>query len=144
MTNKLVPIHGYLIHFIAIIGLSFANEADSANRSPNVVFFLADDLGVECLGAYGSETYRTPNLDRLAAEGMRLNRCYAGPACTPSRVALMTGKYNHRNYVNFSMLPRGERTFAHMVKDAGYRTRVVSSCGCKCGFLRWWKRCACR
>ena len=94
--------------------------------SPNVVFLLADDLGVECVGAYGSDYYSTPNLDRLAADGLRFTHCYAGPSCTPSRVALMTGKYNHRNYHNFSMLPHGERTFGHMMQHAGYRTCVVS------------------
>ena len=120
-----------LVCAIALCGsveTSFGDEtrSGSVQRLPNIIFFLADDLGVECVGAYGSEVYRTPNLDRLAAEGMRFNHCYAGPACTPSRVALMTGKYNHRNYHNFSMLPRGERTFAHMTRDAGYRTCVVS------------------
>jgi len=93
---------------------------------PNIVFFLADDLGVECVGAYGGEAYKTPVLDKMAAEGIRFEHCFAGPSCTPSRVALMTGKYNHRNYINFSMLPKGTRTFGHMMKDAGYRTCIVS------------------
>lgn len=101
-------------------------DGQSGQNPPNIIFFLADDLGVECVGAYGGEAYRTPILDRLAAEGMRFNHCYAGPSCTPSRVALMTGKYNHRNYHNFSMLPRGERTFARITRDAGYRTCIVS------------------
>lgn len=118
-----------LMNFIClavIASSSCADDADTLNRPPNVVFFLADDLGVECVGAYGGEAYNTPHLDLLAAEGLRFNHCYAGPSCTPSRVALMTGKYNHRNYHNFSMLPRGERTFAHMAKDAGYQTCIVS------------------
>ena len=117
-----------MVVFAATVSVLLGAESDAPNnvRSPNVIFFLADDLGVECVGAYGGDAYHTPHLDRLAAEGMRFNHCYAGPSCTPSRVALMTGKYNHRNYHNFSMLPRGERTFGHMMQDAGYRTCIVS------------------
>ena len=127
-THWFIPLTICLILVLATANLLLGHEdnSDTPQRPPNVIFFLADDLGVECVGAYGGEAYRTPNLDRLAAEGMRFNHCYAGPACTPSRVALMTGKYNHRNYHNFSMLPRGERTFAHITKDAGYRTCIVS------------------
>ena len=65
---------------------------------PNIVFFMADDLGRELLGAYGGETHPTPHIDRLAAEGMRFDICYATPMCSPTRVMLMSGKYNFRNY----------------------------------------------
>ena len=66
----------------------------SAARKPNIILMMADDVGWEAFGAYGSEDYKTPNLDRLAKEGIRFNHCYSTPICTPSRVKIMTGKYN--------------------------------------------------
>ena len=73
-------------------------EAADANR-PNIVLIMADDMGFECVGANGSEHYRTPELDRLATGGMRFAHAYSQPICTPSRVQIMTGRYNFRNYV---------------------------------------------
>lgn len=95
-----------------------------AEKKPNVVLIMADDLGYECLGANGSE-YKTPNLDKLAADGARFTNCFANPICTPSRVKIMTGLYNVRNYVAFGRLPRTETTFAHQFKKAGYATCIA-------------------
>ncbi len=92
---------------------------------PNVVLILADDLGVECLGSYGGTSWRTPALDRMAKEGLRFTECHAQPLCTPSRVKLLTGLYNSRNYVAFSILRRGERTLGHLFQEYGYRTAVA-------------------
>lgn len=86
----------------------------------NVVLIMADDLGYECIGANGGTSYKTPVLDEMAATGIRFEHCYAQPLCTPSRVELMTGLYNVRNYVRFGLLDRRQRTFAHLFKDAGY------------------------
>ncbi|MEM9348465.1 MAG: sulfatase-like hydrolase/transferase [Planctomycetota bacterium] len=97
--------------------------ADEA-APPNIILIMADDLGYECIGANGSE-YKTPNLDALAAGGVRFTNAFANPICTPSRVKIMTGQYNVRNYVKFGVLPRGETTFAHQLKQAGYATAVV-------------------
>jgi arylsulfatase A len=92
---------------------------------PNVVLILADDFGYECVGANGGQSYKTPNLDRLAASGVRFERCHVQPLCTPTRVELMTGRYNVRNYVNFGTLPAGETTFAQLLKKAGFATGIV-------------------
>jgi len=86
---------------------------------------MADDLGYECLGCYGSTSYQTPALDELARTGIRFDRCYSQPLCTPSRVQLMTGQYNFRNYQAFGMIDPKETTFAHLLKSAGYATCVV-------------------
>lgn len=94
-------------------------------RRPNIVLMMADDLGLECLGCYGGESYRTPNLDRLAARGVRFTHAYSQPLCTPTRTQLMTGKYTHRNWRAFGILDPSERTFGHMMKEAGYRTAIV-------------------
>ena len=92
---------------------------------PNVVLIMADDLGFETMGSYGGTLYKTPILDRLATNGARFEHCYAQPICTPSRVQLMTGQYNVRNYTKFGILPRGETTFAHKLKDEGYATCIA-------------------
>ncbi len=86
---------------------------------------MADDLGYECLGCYGSKSYKTPVLDKLAATGMRFEHCYSQPLCTPSRVKIMTGQYNFRNYVNFGVLDPKQKTFGHLLKNCGYATCVV-------------------
>ncbi|MBI4601897.1 MAG: sulfatase-like hydrolase/transferase [Planctomycetes bacterium] len=92
---------------------------------PNIVLFLADDFGYECVRANGGESYATPNLDRLAREGVLFRHCYSQPLCTPTRVQLMTGLYNQRNYVRFAHLDPGAVTFAQILRSAGYRTCVA-------------------
>src|SRR5438128_316769 len=86
-------VRGVLV-LAALAALSSTALAGGPPRSPNVVLILADDFGYECIGANGSTSYKTPNVDRLAAEGVRFERCYVQPLCTPTRVQLMTGKYN--------------------------------------------------
>jgi len=96
----------------------------TANTRPNIVLILADDVGVEAFGCYGGTSYSTPRLDALAAGGVRFDHAYSQPLCTPSRVKLLTGKGNLRNYTHFSILDPGERTFADMAQEAGYATGV--------------------
>ena len=108
-----------------IIGASGAGGREPSQRPPNIVLIMADDLGFETLGANGSTSYNTPNLDKLAQGGMRFAYAYSTPLCTPTRVQLMTGKYNFRNYIGFGLLGPAERTFAHLLQKAGYRTAVV-------------------
>jgi hypothetical protein len=91
---------------------------------PNIILFMADDFGYECVTANGGQSYQTPNLDRLAAAGLRFEHCHVQPLCTPTRVQLMTGRYNVRNYLNFGTLPRTQTTFAHLLKQAGYATGI--------------------
>ncbi len=92
---------------------------------PNIVLILADDLGYEGLGVYGSASYETPHLDQLAATGIRFNHCYAQPICTASRVQLMTGLYNQRNYEGFGYLNPDETTFGTLLREAGYATCIA-------------------
>jgi hypothetical protein len=84
-----------------------------------VILIMADDVGVEAFATYGGESYPTPNLDALAAAGTRFAQCHSQPLCTPSRVKLMTGQSNIRNYESFGILPRGEVTFAQVLQGAG-------------------------
>ncbi|MDQ3622266.1 MAG: sulfatase-like hydrolase/transferase [Verrucomicrobiota bacterium] len=95
-----------------------------AAGKPNLILIMADDFGYECVTANGGQSYQTPQLDRLAAAGMRFEQCHVQPLCTPTRVQLMTGRYNVRNYLNFGTLMRTETTFAQLLKKAGYATGV--------------------
>jgi len=94
-------------------------------RKPNIVLIMADDIGYECYGAYGSKAYSTPNIDKLAQSGALFTHAYSQPLCTPSRVQLMTGKHNFRNYIRFGKFDEKEPNFATMLRDAGYRTSVA-------------------
>ena len=135
-----------MLIFVLVSGFSsivVTNEAYSAEPCrPNVVIILADDLGANDLGCYGRKDHRTPNLDRLASQGMRFLCAYtAQPICSPSRAAIMTGKCPARlNLTNFlpgradarsqrvlqprieGQLPLEEVTLAEMLKNAGYAT----------------------
>lgn len=101
------------------------NARQQAAARPNIILILADDQGYETIAANGGTSYKTPNIDRLAASGMRFENAYAHPLCTPSRVALMTGQYNFRNYTSFGELRLSEKTFGAMLRDAGYKTCIV-------------------
>ena len=106
-------------------GLALISAGDAfaqAPARPNIIVILADDLGVETLGVYGGSSYETPQLDRIAGEGMRFDNGHSQPLCTPTRVKLMTGLHNFRNYREFSYLEAGDVTFAHVLAQAGYRT----------------------
>jgi len=103
----------------------FVVSSAPAERRPNVILILADDFGYECVGANGGTSYPTPALDRLAATGARFEHCYVQPLCTPTRMQLMTGLYNVRNYVMFGRMDPKARTFAHRFKEAGYVTCIA-------------------
>jgi hypothetical protein len=94
-------------------------------RKPNLILILADDLGHETLGANGGTSYRTPVLDKLAATGARFTHCYAQPLCTPTRVQLMSGLSNARNYINFGNMNPKAVTFGNLLKAAGYATCIA-------------------
>jgi arylsulfatase A len=106
---------------------------------PNIIFILADDLGYGDIGAFGQAKIKTPNLDRLAAEGMRFTQAYAGTTvCAPSRCALMTGQHTGHCPIrgNKELKPEGQQsmpadtfTVAHLFKRAGYTTGAVGKWG---------------
>jgi len=99
--------------------------AQTGSRRPNIVLMMADDLGYECLSCNGGTSYRTPNLDRFAQSGVRFTHAYAQPLCTPTRLQLMTGQHNFRNYRSFGVMDPKEKTFGHMMQAAGYRTCIA-------------------
>ena len=130
----------------ALLAGSTPLRAKARRSATNVVFFLIDDLGWRDLGCYGSDYYRTPNIDRLAEEGMRFTDGYAACCvCSPTRAAVMTGKYPARLLLTqwlpsgrwsrtrhklregrcISNLPLEEVTIAEAMREAGYRTAFM-------------------
>ena len=119
------------------------SEAKSPSKPLNFVFILIDDLGARDLGCYGGAFYETPNLDRLAAEGMRFTNAYAAcPVCSPTRASILTGKYPARLHITdwipgeqrsdrllsvpiLNDLPLPEETIAEALKPAGYRNGFI-------------------
>lgn len=112
-----------LLAALVACGIASARAAEPATHT-NVVLIMADDFGYECVRANGGESYHTPHLDRLAAEGIRFTRCHVQPLCTPTRLELMTGLSNVRNYHDFGLLPESQQTFAHLFRAAGYATGI--------------------
>lgn len=104
---------------------SLSAQEPTIDRPPNVILIMADDLGTEALGAYGGTSYPTPVLDEMAKNGVRFQHAYAYPLCTPTRVSLMTGKYNFRNWKAFGILDPAEKTFGHYLQEQGFKTCMV-------------------
>jgi arylsulfatase A len=127
----------FLIAVVAALWGCAGSLHQPGDPRPNIVIILADDLGWGDLGCYGHPTLRTPNLDRMAAEGMRFTEFYsAGEVCTPSRAALLTGRYPIRSgmcHDQFRVLrrnsagglPASERTIAEALKTRGYATGCI-------------------
>ena len=107
--------------------------AQSARRPPNIVLILADDLGYGDLGVYGSDEIRTPRLDQMAAQGVRLTEFYSpAPTCTPARAALLTGRYPRRSGMTRVLVPKekwglpvSEITLAEALEQQGYTTACI-------------------
>jgi arylsulfatase A len=126
---------------VGMISANRARVADAAPASPppNVIFILADDLGYADPGCFGQRLIKTPNIDRLAAEGMRFTQAYAGATvCAPSRCALMTGLHNGHAFIRGNQevqpegqipLPAGTFTVAKLFQKAGYTTGLIGKWG---------------
>ena len=123
--------------------LHFSSAAKDENsihqKKPNVIFILVDDMGYGDLGCYGQEAIQTPNIDRMASEGIRFTQHYAGSTvCAPSRAALMTGMHTGHTAVrgNYEVRPMGQfplpsntNTVAKIFKSAGYATALIGKWG---------------
>jgi arylsulfatase A-like enzyme len=129
------PVRAACSALLGLLALGAAAPGASADdvRRPNILFILADDLGYGDLGCYGQARVKTPNLDRLAAEGRRFTQCYAGSTvCAPSRCCLMTGRHTGHARVRGNalvpLLPE-DVTAAEVLKAAGYATGVIGKWG---------------
>lgn len=121
-----------------LLGISGAMQAYSQQK-PNIVFILADDLGYGDLSCYGQEKFETPNIDRIAQNGMRFTQCYSGTTVSaPSRSCLLTGMHSGHTYVRGNIeippegqypLPADDYTIFRVFKDAGYETSAFGKWG---------------
>ncbi len=136
---RTLSVHSLAI-VLLIVGLAISGVAASWNRAhaddgrPNLLVIMADDIGMENFSCYGSRVYSTPHIDRLAASGIRFDHAHSQPICTPSRVQIMTGIYNNRNYIRFGLLDPEAVTFGNLLRDDGYRTAVAGKWQLKGGF----------
>src|SRR5438105_194875 len=122
---------GLVVALGAVLSPTWARAVEDGK--PNIVLILADDLGYGDIGSYGQARIRTPNLDRLAAEGMRFTQCYAGSTvCAPSRCCLMTGRHTgHARVRGNSRVPLApeDLTVAEFLKTASYKTAAIGKWG---------------
>ncbi len=114
---------------LVLASSSILNAADA--KKPNIIFILADDLGIGDVGCYKADHFKTPNIDALAQSGMRFEHCYASPLCGPTRALVMTGRYAFRtgmtsNKTGHFLEPGKEIMMPAMIKPAGY---VTAQCG---------------
>jgi arylsulfatase A-like enzyme len=118
---------------VLAIALALLAHASWAADRPNIIFILADDMGYGDAGCYGQKTLTTPNMDRMAAEGMRFTRHYAGcTVCAPSRCVLMTGLHTGHCRIRGNgpgFIPDTDLTVPKMLKQAGYTTAVIGKYG---------------
>ena len=122
---------------LALAGSVFSRPTCAQSTKPNIIFILADDLGYADVGCYGQRDYATPNIDRLAREGLRFTQGYSNsPDCSATRTALITGRYQARLPVGLEEpinplspkdvgLPPSHPTVASVLKKAGYGTTLV-------------------
>ncbi|MBN1418235.1 MAG: sulfatase-like hydrolase/transferase, partial [Planctomycetes bacterium] len=119
--------------FLAAVGAALAaariRGAEARERRPNVVLVMTDDQGYGDMSCHGNDEIRTPNIDRLAAEGVEVDPFLVSPVCAPTRACLMTGRYNYRTgvvdtYIGRAMMDPREATIAEMLAAAGYRTGI--------------------
>ena len=123
---------GFRLAFFALLLVSLSRFADA--RGPNMVFIMADDLGYGEVGCYGQKQIKTPNIDRLAAEGIRFTDYYAGSTvCAPSRCVLMTGRHTGhariRGNGGSGNLRTEDLTFAKILQAGGYSTGMFGKWG---------------
>ena len=121
------------ITLFGVFGIIFGNLS-AAPATPNIIFILADDLGIGNVSCYGADNYRTPNIDQLAAGGTRFTHCYTAPLCGPSRALIMTGRYAFRTGATNQdatgrMKPEIETMMPAYLKPAGYVTSCIGKWG---------------
>jgi arylsulfatase A-like enzyme len=119
--------------FLAAMAAAPFLRAQGEARKPNILFILVDDLGYGDVGCFGQTKIATPNIDSMAAEGVRFTDSYAGSAiCAPSRCALMTGMHSGHGRIRgneHSPLTAADSTVAQLLRQEGYRTGLIGKWG---------------
>jgi arylsulfatase A len=122
-----------LTHYFFLF-LLFANASFAQQKKPNIIFVLADDLGIDGVSAYGADFFKTPVIDKLAKEGIRYTNAYTVPLCGPSRALILSGRYGFRTgAVNQDMTgeikPSAENFMPSILKKAGYTSSMIGKWG---------------
>ena len=120
-------VHYFLLSLFLIAGVA-CNPADPTPERPNIIFIFTDDHSANAVSAYGSVINNTPNIDRLANEGMLFNQCLVtNSICAPSRATILTGTYNHVNgqITNRETFDGSQSTFPKLLQEAGYQTALI-------------------
>ncbi len=134
---------------LAVLSLALlATARSTAADRPNIVHIVADDLGWKDVGFNGCPDIKTPNLDKLAAEGVKLAQFYVQPMCTPTRAALLTGRYPFRYGLQTAVIPSvsaygldtGEWLMPQCLKEAGYKTAIIGKWHLGHADKKWWPR----
>ncbi|MCK4746732.1 MAG: sulfatase-like hydrolase/transferase, partial [Bacteroidales bacterium] len=130
---------GLQIFLLSLVGTGCNKQTLHQADHPNIIYIMADDMGYADLGSYGNSMIETPNLDRMAEEGIRFTQHYAGSTvCAPSRGSLMTGMHTGQAYIkgNFAMetegnlpIPDTTVTVAELLQKSGYETGVMGKWG---------------
>jgi arylsulfatase A-like enzyme len=130
-SHKLMPFIRWILPLLALflVGVSVAPAAMSASAPPNIILVITDDQGYGDLGAHGNSMIRTPNLDRLHQDSVRLTQFHVDPSCSPTRAALLTGRYSTRTGVWHTVMGRSllhpdEITVADVLAENGYRNGI--------------------
>ena len=121
-------VNGRMVQTLGLFFLFTFSAFCFADERPNILFIMSDDHAFQALGCYGSRVNETPNLDRIANEGMRFDRCFVtNSICGPARATILTGKYSHLNGFarNGNRFDGSQQTVAKLLRQAGYETAVV-------------------
>jgi arylsulfatase A-like enzyme len=132
MKPRLIRVLHIAVLAAALLAAVQPGDAHAADSKPNILYIVGDDLGWKDVGFHGSDI-KTPTLDALAAKGAKLEQFYAQPMCTPTRAALMTGRYPMRYGLQTAVIPQGhdyglatdEWLLPQALKDAGYQTAII-------------------
>ena len=128
---------------LAVLLCLLLNDGATGQQRPNILFVFTDDHAPHAISAYGSKINQTPNIDRIAREGMTFDRCYCGNSiCAPSRATILTGKHSHQNGVvdNRATFDGSQVTFPKLLRSVGYETAVIGKWHLKSdptGFDHW-------
>lgn len=122
--------------------------ASAADAKPNIVYIVSDDLGWKDVGFNGATDIKTPNIDKLAEDGVKFSQFYAQPMCTPTRAALMTGRYPFRYGLQTIVIPgpagyglaTNEWLLPQALKDAGYNTAIIGKWHLGHADLKYWPK----
>ena len=123
-----IQVIAILLSLQSLSAVTLSQLAWSGQQRPNILFIFTDDHAYQAISAYGSRLNETPNIDRIATEGMRFDRCYVtNSICGPSRACILTGQYSHKNgyYINDQQFNGSQQTFPKLLQQAGYQTALI-------------------